>query len=124
MLLDASAWIELFTGSDKGKYVDVVLAGNEMHYTSMTTLAEVTTWSIRERRDTKSLIEIVSSLTKIIELDKDVAELAGVLDVNRKRVVKRWGMMDSLVLATAIKYNLTVLTKDSDFKGLPNVEML
>jgi predicted nucleic acid-binding protein len=33
-------------------------------------------------------------------------------------------MMDSFVLATTITYGLKVLTKDSDFVGLPDVEIL
>ena len=50
--------------------------------------------------------------------------MAGRLDFERKTHNKKWGIMDSFVLATAIKYNLQILTKDSDLSDRKEARML
>jgi predicted nucleic acid-binding protein len=46
-------------------------------------------------------------------LNELIVILAGKINYERKRIEKNWGMMDSIILATAQIYNLKVLTKDS-----------
>ena len=53
-----------------------------------------------------------------------MALLAGELNHQRKRIEWNWGMMDSMIAATAQTFDLKVLTKDSQFKDLQNVELL
>jgi predicted nucleic acid-binding protein len=57
-------------------------------------------------------------------LDQKICILAGKLSFQRKRLIKGWGMIDSLILATALVSNLKILTGEKHFKDLPNVEML
>lgn len=123
MLLDTSAWIEFFEGSSKGKRVREVLDKNKC-YTSIASLAEVTNWSLKEKKDTAFLISTITKLSTIINIDNGIAVLAGRLNFQRKQVNKKWGMLDSFVLATGMTYNLKILTKDSDFKDLVDVEIL
>lgn len=122
-LLDTSAWVELFLGTEKGITVKNVLAA-ERCYTAMSTLSEIVNWALKERLEHSLLIDIISKLSLVIALDKEVATLAGRLNFEIKRNNKKWGMLDSFVLATGMLYDLKVLAKDQDFKGLPNTEML
>lgn len=123
MLLDTSAWIEFFIGSEKGKRVKDILYKNDS-YTSIVTLAEVTNWALKESRDAEFLVKAIKQLSNIIELDEDMAVLAGKLNFERKKSNKKWGMLDSFILASGSIYGLKILTKDSDFKDLSDVEIL
>ena len=123
MLLDTSAWIELFIGSEKGKRVKDVLY-KEDSYTSIVTLAEVTNWALKGRRDVELLVKAIKQLSNIIGLDEDISVLAGKLNFERKKSNKNWGMLDSFILASGSIYGLRILTKDNDFKDIPDVEVL
>lgn len=123
MLLDTSAWIEFFIGSIKGKRVQEVL-DKEDCYTSMVSLAEVTNWALKENREVASLINTIKQLSNVIELDEDITVLAGKLNFERKKINKKWGMLDSFILASGSIYGLKILTKDSDFRDLTEVERL
>jgi len=122
-LLDASAWIEYFNGSDRGNHVESVL-DNEECYTCITTLAEIANWALRENKESRPLIDTISKLSSIIKLNEDIVILAGKLNFERKKTSQKWGMLDSFVLAVGELYQLRILTKDSDFDDLDTVEML
>jgi predicted nucleic acid-binding protein len=123
MILDTSAWIEFFEGTEKGKRVKIVLEQNKC-YTSIVSLAEVTNWSLKENKETAFFIGTITKLSTVINLDNEIAVLAGKLNFERKRVIKKWGMLDSFIFATGMVYNLRLLAKDPDYKGLPDVEIL
>lgn len=123
MLFDSSAWIEFFIKSDKGARVKNYLE-TEKCYTSIVSIAEISNWSMKENTDGEKLVKFVISSTEVLDLNFNIAFLAGELNYKRKKIEKNWGMIDSLILATSLFYNLKVLTKDSQFKDLPNVEML
>lgn len=123
MLLDTSAWVEFFIGSAKGRRVKEVLDKDDC-YTSIVSLAEVANWALREDRDALSLVNNIKQLSNLMELDEDIAILAGKLNFERKKINKKWGLLDSFVLASGAIYGLKILTKDNDFKDVPDVEML
>ena len=123
MLLDSSAWVEFFIKSEKGEIVRKLLE-NEECYTSIATLAEISNYAMREKLDGKELIIFIINSTKVLNLNSEISFLAGKLNYKRKKTVKNWGMIDSLILATSLFYNLKILTKDSHFRDLENAEML
>ena len=123
MLLDTSAWIEFFIGSLKGKRVKEALDKDDC-YTSIVSLAEVTNWTLKEDRDAFSLVNTVKQLSNVIALDEDITVLAGKLNFERKKVNKKWGMLDSFILASGNIYGLKILTKDNDFKDVADTELL
>lgn len=125
MLLDTSAWIEFFKGSEKGKQVGKILESEE-NFTSIVTFAEVTNWSLRNNLEGKinSYINGIRKGSETIDLDEKMMILAGRLNYERKKSAKEWGMMDSFILATSLLYDLKILTKDSQFEDLDNVEIL
>lgn len=123
MLLDTSAWIEFFIKSEKGRIVKKYLETKEC-YTSIVTIAEISNWAMKESRNGMELIEFVTTSTKILDLNFSISFLGGELNFKRKKIGKKWGMLDSFILATSLVYNLKILTKDSHFKDLTNVEIL
>lgn len=125
MLLDTSAWIEFFQGTEKGKKVREFLKSGE-NFTSIVTFAEVTNWCFKNKLENReaSYISAIKKGSEIIDLNETVMTLAGRLNYERKMIVKNWGMIDSFILATSLLYDLGILTKDSQFKDLSNTVIL
>jgi|SRR3989344_2032150 len=123
MLLDSYAWIELFLGTEKGKKVKELLEKGK-HYISIVSIAEITEWSLKNKIETKNLIDVIKKISEVINLNEEIVELAGKINFERKKIIKDWGMLDSLIYATALLYNLKILTGDKHFEKLNNVEML
>lgn len=63
-------------------------------------------------------LNFIISKTRVTVLDIAVAERAGALNHDRKRVVSRWGLADSIVLATATQYKAKIVTGDEHFRDL------
>jgi predicted nucleic acid-binding protein len=121
--LDTSAWIELFEETKNTNKVKAVLLSEECH-TSIVSIAEIVNWAVKGKREHAVFINGIDRLSTVIEADEEIAKLAGKLNFERKKKNKKWGMMDSFVLATSLTYGLEILTKDSDFEDLPNVILL
>lgn len=125
MLLDSSAWIEFFKGTEKSKRVEEVLKSEDNH-TCIVTIAEVINWCLKNNLEIK-LHEYVDGILKgstVLDLNMQIITAAGRINYERKKNVKNWGMIDSMILATSLFYDLKILAKDPQFKDLPNVELL
>ena len=125
MLLDTSAWIELFQETDKTIIIKNVLETEE-NFTSAITFAEIVNWCLRNKKEDKITAYLggIKNGSTVLNLNEAIIISAGKLNYERKKTVKNWGMADSLILATSLFYNLKILTKDNHFKDLENVEML
>ena len=125
MLLDTSAWIELFQETDRTEMVKNVLETEE-NFTSAITFAEMVNWCFRNKKEDKitAYLKGIRHGSTILDLNEAIIISAGKLNYERKKVVKNWGMADSLILSTSLFYNLKILTKDNHFRDLGNVEML
>ena len=125
MLFDTSAWIEFLSGTKQGKKVADVLHQGE-HFTSIVSLAELVNWCLRNNleNDIGEYVAGVRTGSKILPLEEEIVLIAGRLNCERKKTLKNWGMLDSLIVSTALFCKLSVLTKDSQFKDLPNAVML
>lgn len=120
ILLDTSAWIEFFQGTERGKLVKNVLK-IEQSFTSIITFAEISNWCIKNNIEnkTKEYIEGMKTGSQILLLNEAIIIASGKINYKRKKSVNKWGMMDSFILATSLFYNLKILTKDSYFSDLP-----
>ena len=125
MLLDTSAWIELFQGTEKTSAVKNILE-TEDNFTSAITFAEVVNWCLKNSKEGKitEYVEGIKNGSTILDLNEAIIISAGKLNYDRKKIVKNWGMVDSLILSTALFYDLKILTKDNHFKDLKNAEIL
>lgn len=116
MILDTYAWIELFNGTTKGKKVKELIALNQC-FTSAISIAELSEWVEKEKLDRKHVFHTVKNLSTLIEISQDDLELAGILKTEKRKTVKDFGMIDSIILATAKNYKLKIVTGDKHFKG-------
>lgn len=125
MLIDTYAWVEFFRGTEGGKTVRKILKA-EKCYTSVVTVAELVEWCLRNDLGTR-IEEYAREITRssiLLGLDEQIAMLAGKVNYDRKKMARGWGMIDSLILATVVSYNLNIITGDSHFRDLPNAEVL
>ena len=122
-LLDTSAWVEYFLKSEMGRRVKQLLE-TQACYTAVISIAELSQWAVKNSRDGRQLIRYVAELSEILPLSGKIAFLAGELNAARKNNVRKWGMVDSVILATAQLYTLRIVTKDKDFGDLPDADVL
>ena len=60
----------------------------------------------------------------VVELDEEIGIKAGEIHAEMGPKVKNFGMIDALILASAIKRDLMILTGDKHFEHFDNVIMI
>ncbi|MBO3832982.1 MAG: PIN domain-containing protein [Candidatus Brockarchaeota archaeon] len=125
-VIDAYAWIEYFRGSKPGEEAKHYIE-EENSATPTIVIAELSRKLLKEvgrgvetieGRRTK--LEFIGTITEIIDLSRDIAELSGEIDIERKDKVRNWELADSIILATARKSNAKAVTGDKHFADLKN----
>ena len=125
MILDTSAWIEIFQGTEKSRYIAEVLRKNNC-FTSIVTVAEAADWCAKKdlQHKTSDYLELIKTGSRLLGVDESISRRAGEINYERKKAGKKWGMMDSMIVATAYAYGLKILTKDYAFRDLPDAQVL
>ena len=118
IVLDTYAWIEFFNGSEAGKKVGNILNSKENEiFTSIITIAEMSSKLKRENLDAEKGYEIITNSSKIYFMNPELAKEAGLLHAEMKKKIKDFGMIDSIILSTARKLGAKIVTGDPHFKG-------
>ena len=123
MILDTSAWVEFIEGNEKGREIKHILEGKK-NFTSLATIAELTQWCLRNGREETATIEDIKRISQILPLTETISRMAGKMNYERKKAGIKWGMIDSMIVATAQIYGLKILTKDNGFRDLPEAQVL
>jgi len=116
-VIDTFAWIEYFAGTDRGEKARPFIESGKA-ITPAVVLAEFTDKYVREGINPNDRLRFIRNRTTIAPLDDEIAETAGRISAERRRSVKRWGIVDSCVLATARAKGMKVVTGDDHFNGL------
>lgn len=117
-LIDSSIILSYFFD---GKYKEII-EGEQNISISAITLFEIKK-KLLERNITERLvnekIDYIKSRVIILDVNEKIAEMAAELS-------KKYNLpsADSLIYASSLKNNLTLLTKDNDFHGLSKVKIL
>jgi len=123
MLFGTHPWIELLNDGPKGKLV-AGLMEQEQPAIATPSLSELTSWAFRNELDAKSILEKVKEASLVLPLTEEVAQLAGELHFLYKKETPGWGMVDSMIYATALTHGLKLVSGDKHFKGKQNVVFL
>ena len=117
-VIDAYAWIEYFIESGKGKKVKGLVESQDNEiFTSVITIAEVSSIGVREKRDVELGNKSILGLSSIYFINLELAREAGILHAEIRKKIKDFGLADTFVLLTARKLGAKVITGDSHFKG-------
>lgn len=122
-LLDTSAWVEYFKGTAKGEIVKQYLK-EENVYTSAITLAEITKWGVENNNDCVIIVSQIKTNSIIILVEEEVLLNAGKLYVQLRKLKPKIGLIDTIIYASALLHDLTLISCDRDFSDLPNVELI
>jgi predicted nucleic acid-binding protein len=116
-VVDSSAWLSYFAGDkNAGKFSKPIEAIDELLVPSIT-LTEVFKCIMRQR-DEDVALEAIAHMEqgKVVVLDSALAIDAAVYGLKHKLP-----LADSIIYATARKYDAVIWTQDADFKALPDV---
>ena len=116
-MIDSFAWFEYFSGSTAGARARPFIESSK----GMTPTIVIAELSEKYRREDLAFTEdldFIVGKTRVVSLDTEIAQKAGVLSHERKRKVRRWGLADSIVLATARQYKAKIVTGDEHFRDL------
>ncbi|MBI3051113.1 type II toxin-antitoxin system VapC family toxin [Candidatus Woesearchaeota archaeon] len=119
-MIDSWAWIEYFNGSEVGRSMEKYF-GNEKVIVSSINIAEV----FRHLLAKKGLSQAEDAASYMLGVSFMVPMGARIaVEAAKIKHQKKWGLGDSIVLATALEHKATVVTGDSDFKSEANVVYL
>jgi predicted nucleic acid-binding protein len=122
-VLDTFAWIEYFAGTAEGEKARPYVEGGEA-ITPSIVIAEFTDKYEREGMNPKMRLCFIKAKSTISPLDDSLAEAAGRISARRRKRVKGWGLVDSVVLATARALGVKVVTGDEHFRDLDEAIMM
>ena len=116
---DSSAWIEYFTGSEKGRVAKEIIDELETIFSPSICLMEIKNKYLREKRKFKSRIDFICIKSQVVDINKETALEAAEIK-NRHNLYS----VDALIYAVSQRKKSTLLTGDYHFKGLKNVKIL
>jgi len=120
VLFDTNALIELIIASQKGEKVKELMQREEASI-AIVTLSELTSWAKRVGLDSHEIVKETRETAFVIPVNEEIAEFAGEIHFLNRKEIKDWGMVDSIIYATALVNDLELVTGDSHFKNKPKV---
>ena len=117
-IVDSSGWLEYFSqGANAGLFAPAIQETDALIVPTIS-MYEVFKRMLMQRGEEDALQAIgVMSLGVISDLTQEIAINAAQISSELKIA-----MADSLILATARKYNAVLWTQDIDFEGLPGIQ--
>ncbi|MDI6640044.1 MAG: PIN domain-containing protein [Methanocellales archaeon] len=120
-VIDAYAWVEYLDGSRSGEKVKAILQGENEIYTCAVTVAEVASKVCRREMDVNTALEAISTLSKIIEVDFNLAKASGISHAKMREKIMDFGLADSFVLESAKRIEGKIVTGDEHFRDTEGV---
>lgn len=117
-VVDSSAWLSYFAGDKNARLFASSIESLDKLLVPSITITEVFKSVLRQRNE-ESALEAIAHMEQgtVVVLDGELAVNAAVYGVNHKLP-----LADSIIYATARKFDAVVWTQDVDFKGLENVK--
>lgn len=117
-VVDSSGWLEYFAGTARARYFARPIQQTSKLLVPTICLYEVFKKILLERGETEALRFVAHMQEgRVVELDVSLSILAASLSVEY-----HLAMADSIIFATAERYNATIWTQDSDFRKISGVK--
>ncbi|MDD9952852.1 MAG: PIN domain-containing protein [Candidatus Woesearchaeota archaeon] len=124
-IFDASAWIEYFEGSHEGKKIQKILTQKKNTVITMdSTVGELFSWTLKRGHNFPRLLDIIQKKSLLHDCPLGMWVEAAMHRHKLREQRKKFGFMDALLITMQQHTGATIVTKDNDFRGLPNVAML
>ena len=117
-LIDTSFWFEFYVESNYSKFIEEVIKQTTQLIIPTITIVEMYKKLINVT-DEGNALRFIAQMKKgkIVDLDFDLS-----LSTAYYGKLYKLPLADSIIYATAMKFNATIYTLDKHFKGLPNVQ--
>ena len=116
-VIDSSAWLEYFADGPNASYFAPAIQNTGELIVPTITVLEVFKRVYQQRGEGPALQAVaLMQQGQVADLDSPVALAAAKLSADEKLP-----LADSVVLATARRFDATLWTQDADFEGRPNV---
>ncbi|PCJ22335.1 MAG: VapC toxin family PIN domain ribonuclease [SAR86 cluster bacterium] len=117
-VVDSSAWLSYFAGDKNATKFAKGIENLDSLLVPSITITEVFKHVLRHRDEEAALIVIAHMKQgQVIALSSELA-----IDAAGFGITHKLPLADSIIFATARKYDATIWTQDKDFKGLENVK--
>lgn len=117
--LDASAWIEYFKGTIKGKKIADMIV-NKTVYVSTYNIYEVCSVLGREGKDVETVLRTLLDRATTIHVSSEIAGNAAQLYKVARTKKPKFSGGDAIAFVTADDFGLPLITCDNDFQGMKN----
>ena len=119
-LVDSSGWLEYLTNGKNAQYFSSPLTEKKKLLVPSICIYEVFKRVLLDASEGDAVTTIaMMHQGEVVELNATLAIEAAKLSVDLKIP-----MADSIIVATARKYNAVIWTQDAHFKNLPNVKFI
>lgn len=122
ILIDTSAWMEYFVGTEQGKILENYFS--ESIITPTIVLAELSIRAVKKGWNFEENLNFIKSKSIIVELNEQIIITIGKIYLAQRKIKSGFGICDAIVYSTALFEKAEVLTKDNDFEGLKNIIFL
>lgn len=117
--LDASAWIDYFKGTPRGKKVAEII-GKKTIYVSTITVYEVAAVLGKEGGDVESIVRSILDRAITIHVSSEIAGNAAQFYKVARVKKPKLSAGDAITFVTADDFGLQLITCDNDFQGMKN----
>lgn len=120
ILLDTSAWIDYFNGTERGRHVRAHLAkANTFPITTGMIAAEICSKFVREQKPVETALTALRSTAVLVPIDFEVAHQTAHIYQQQRKKKPKFGIVDAHIVAAAKINNAKIITCDTDFLGIP-----
>lgn len=123
IVIDTYAWVEYFRGSVEGERAAKIIDSDHELFTPTIVIAEL---SDKYRRENlvgiweKERLEFLHLKSTIINLDSEIADLAGKIKLEKRKKYPGIRLADCVIIATGSKLDAQILTGDKHIKNEPH----
>jgi len=122
-LIDSSAWVEYFAGTELGKKAMDIIEKEEIA-TCILSIAEISDKFNREKEKFDIFLSFIKNKSSILDITLSSCMESGKLKAERRKIKKEFGLIDAIIYLTAKENSCILVAKDDDFEGLKNVVVL
>ncbi len=120
ILVDSSGWIEYLADRPRADDFAPYVEGDEPLLVSAIEIYEIYK-VVRRDLDEERAVEAIAALRSATVEPVDAAIALEAADISLRHGL---AIADSLIYATALRHDATVVTGDTDFEGLPNAVVI
>ena len=127
MFLDTSVVIGLFENEPESqRFQDIFrMTMGEQLYISVVQMSEISDWCIRNGHDVSDLINTLKKLVNIMPVNEIICLKASQMKQEmRQKGIEKFGLMDAIILCSAMSLKQKLLTTDTDYRLAENTILI